>query len=808
MTDIPCLPLKQLTDGPLFGTAHGTLSALTNMELRPGGYAEARGGFSELMPSGGTAADAITTGGYSAVHQSNSSGGWMRTYDPTLGAGSQYSSNKAFNQGGWQILPGDAVDSACYFGSYLPFSRVGLSIAFVATYAALTMVYEYWNGSTWTALTTSETFNFTAVATTYASWNLPTDWATTTVGDSGKGNVLAYWMRARVSAETTFSVSPAAFYGFGYWVGYRDLYEVSVSPSASPVNGTLKRHGQTGTTEEWFSVNSALFSGSSAPTRCATYRGVLYFLNGKDFKRWDGENLSDVGLTQFAGTAALSAVAGGSLTAGYYRYYVSLGYGKSKTPSAVTGTILSTTPNLDQQALYGIGRAFYCGEQQTTGGNLTVRITFGGNVPNDAGSLNIYRTQDLTNVEAKNRSLMPAFRIGSFSRVAATSTLTVTCFTGSNQDDTGVENGFPPMEAITYSNLPPSGCKYIGVYQNRMVIGDDETWYWSDPFQPDSYFTATNYIALSKWSGSRNMGCVEFADQMVLFTENQVWGLTNIDLDIPQLYPIALDVGCVAPESISVGDGLVMWLGGDGFYAWAGGKEPPYKVSGRMEQTFGKMSFAAHGGSRATIHNRRYDVRLADPRYTSLGSAYRFSFDTGNWATLSLAGFASTLFPLTTIRAPLGNSDAGANPPVWGKVDYGTGAGEYGLFLGELTTQDAGTNYSCSATMHYPLRPGEMFTPERVLAYYQATDGWGTPSFTFAVADNMGSGVGTLNTGTPDTGTDYSMIAGTFSAVGRGSSDLQVTFTVPSAASGTVNRQRLFGSILTGKPSKIRRGGV
>jgi hypothetical protein len=367
----------------------------------------------------------------------------------------------------------------------------------------------------------------------------------------------------------------------------------------------------------------------------------------------------------------------------------------------------------------------------------------------------------------------------------------------------------PPIEATNYDNLPPARSKYVATYQNRLFLGDDDFWFWSDPFKMDTFNNKVfNYIALTKSTGGRHTGGIEFGDHMVLFTETQTWGLTNVDMDIPQLFPIALGIGCVAPDSIAAGDGLLVWLASDGFYAWDGSNNPPKKISSKMDGAFSKMSFDAHGGSKATIHNRRYDIRLSNPDYSVIGNAYRFTFETGEWSKISHVGFSSSLFPLATIFAPLGNNDAGYIHPLWGKVDYGTGAGEYGLFLGELTTQDAGSNYTCYGDMHFPVPPGELFTPYRIKAYYQAADGWGTPAFSFLNSDVIGSSVGTISTGTADTGDDYSVIGGTFSQVGRGSSCLKVRFSVSSAAGGTVNRQRLFGALLQGKASDIRRGGV
>jgi hypothetical protein len=95
-----------------------------------------------------------------------------------------------------------------------------------------------------------------------------------------------------------------------------------------------------------------------------------------------------------------------------------------------------------------------------------------------------------------------------------------------------------------------------------------------------------------------------------------------------------------------------------------------------------------------------------------------------------------------------------------------------------------------------------------VLAYFEAPDGWVSPTLT-AAASNIGQGdVGSITTGNPDSGTDYSVIGGTYSQQSSGTSDLKVTFAATGAAGGAVYGQRLFGMMLEGEPGEIRQGGV
>jgi hypothetical protein len=801
------MPLKTVTDGPLFGRPEGTLSQLTNMTLRDG-YAEARGGFSELMPSGGTKADAISAGCFSSIIQNASSLCWVRSFDSGAGAGSQYSRNLILDAGGWEPFPGSpTVTDALYVGSDSPFSRISASLCRAGAWVSATFVYEYWNGA-WTALTTAETISWTTSPTLqFASWTLPSDWTTTTVGDAGTGNVLKYWMRIRLSAINTPTVIPLVQVFYSYGSGMREVFVATQSPRTSATAGTLKRHGQSSTTEEWFAVNSALFSASASPSRMVSYRGRVILVNGKETKRYDGSNFVDLGIPvgslASAFTVALGGVTSGGLGNGVWRYYAAYGCGPCQNYAAYAD-------RQDAQALYGVGQAVYIGEVTTVAGaNENVTFTYVATTQADVGAVYLYRTQDLTNVPSNQRAAFPAFLVQSFRRKNDSGTTPFEVVDVSYSDQV-LAPAFPPQEAKAYDVSPPTRCRFVGVHQNRLLLGDAETWYISDPFTPDvwSAKSTTAYIRLAKATGGRHMGGVEFGDQFVMFTEDQTWGLTNIDLDVTQLYPIAEGVGCIAPDSIAIGDGWLVWLAKDGFYAWDGGRSGPKKVSQDFDLAFLKMSYENHGGTRGTIHNRMYDVRLATPNYSSLGTAYRLNLENMKWSILDLPSFDSTLFPFATIHAPLGNADEGVLHPVWAKADYGASSGEYGLMLGELTTRDNGTSYDCSATMYFPLPPNAMLRPNRVLAYYSAPNGWGTPVFDISAFTGIGGVQSNLISDTPATGDDYSILGGKFDEFGAGTSDLKVKFTATSAAGGTVNGQRFYGAVLEGAWASIGRYAV
>jgi hypothetical protein len=100
------------------------------------------------------------------------------------------------------------VNDCIYFGDASKFVSVK---CLASTQGAATSVpvwaYEYWNGSTWTTLsTTTNTLTDWRFATTVhaeAIFTAPSDWATTTVNSQS-----AYWIRARCTTAGTYTTRP------------------------------------------------------------------------------------------------------------------------------------------------------------------------------------------------------------------------------------------------------------------------------------------------------------------------------------------------------------------------------------------------------------------------------------------------------------------------------------------------------------------------------------------------------------------------------------------------------------------------
>jgi len=111
------------------------------------------------------------------------------------------------------LLPAvPAVDDAYYFGLSTPWDWLSLSIG-TAGAGTWTIVWEYWNGSTWDSLPGAyDTSNgFKNGGYQSIGFHRPGDWGTSTIL-----LVDLYWIRARLSSCTSVTVQPL---GTQAWIG-------------------------------------------------------------------------------------------------------------------------------------------------------------------------------------------------------------------------------------------------------------------------------------------------------------------------------------------------------------------------------------------------------------------------------------------------------------------------------------------------------------------------------------------------------------------------------------------------------------
>ena len=99
-----------------------------------------------------------------------------------------------------------------YFGDAATFTGVALNVGTAGAHTGITINWEYWNGSSWTAITTvvDETTSFKTAGTNTINFSAPTDWATTSVDGTTK-----YWIRARdTRSSPAYTTTPLGTQGF------------------------------------------------------------------------------------------------------------------------------------------------------------------------------------------------------------------------------------------------------------------------------------------------------------------------------------------------------------------------------------------------------------------------------------------------------------------------------------------------------------------------------------------------------------------------------------------------------------------
>ena len=105
------------------------------------------------------------------------------------------------------LLPAVPVaNDAYYFGHDEQFPSLKLDVTTAMTGTGNTIVWEYYNGTIWTALSgvVDGTSGLETLGENYVSWTLPGNWATTTVNTQGP----FFYVRARLSATTTVTAVP------------------------------------------------------------------------------------------------------------------------------------------------------------------------------------------------------------------------------------------------------------------------------------------------------------------------------------------------------------------------------------------------------------------------------------------------------------------------------------------------------------------------------------------------------------------------------------------------------------------------
>ena len=154
----------------------------------------------------------------------------------------------------WTVFPAsEAVNDYAAFGYTQTFTQLKFDYANGTAGIAGNVVWEYWNGTAWTALTgvTDNTSSFTTAAadSLTVTWTLPTDWATRILNTGKK----LYYVRAKVT--NTYTTNPILDQGYIQKIGDAVVESVAVIPGD---NGSGQTQDSTDRDEVWLIVKRTI----------------------------------------------------------------------------------------------------------------------------------------------------------------------------------------------------------------------------------------------------------------------------------------------------------------------------------------------------------------------------------------------------------------------------------------------------------------------------------------------------------------------------------------------------------------------
>jgi hypothetical protein len=165
--------------------------------------------------------------------------------------------------------------------------------------------------------------------------------------------------------------------------------------------------------------------------------------------------------------------------------------------------------------------------------------------------------------------------------------------------------------------------------------------YYSEYLKPIT-MDVLNWFDVGHEDGEPITGLVSWRNKMLLvFKPNSIWAVLGADVETGfgepsiQLEMLSNDVGCIAPQTISMGDNFIIWLSNRGVYYFDGTVPKPLKtelVNPIFNRVQAHRKYYAVGKYFDDI--RQYWIAVSDPEVNAGTNALvlKFDFYTGTWA--------------------------------------------------------------------------------------------------------------------------------------------------------------------------------
>ena len=699
----------------------------------------------------------------------------------------------------WDLFNGTAAGNLVLIVAGHQFSSFTLDVA-VAKSAGMVLDWYYGSASNgWQPLTLSETFATTGVKN--VTFPVPRsgvsgytyNWGEIAIRNGVRGFAILGRIKTTGATPQVPRFQNTRIHG-----DFPPRYDLVLATSdvVTAVNSARVHrfgHGYSDVTRHFpvdlGATDSGMSSGFDAPMRFSTNDGVLYYTNGSILRRHQGDPKlnADVGFPKPAYPAtALDLVKSGAppvpiageLT-GVFAYGLRYGYGPNGAWGK--GTCIQSTDAGWTAGSPAVG----CAANQ-------VRVTF----PTEVSSLQsgivdviyVYRSVDLTGAKAMTYPAVPFFKVGEVTRQSDG--------TFPAYWDDNYKSYLKPLEALDIRDFtPPQYAKWFGFHKNRAFWAGSREFpsrVWRS--QPNEWEACdqSEYVDFARMSGGDLTAlCPDYADMIVCFTEDSMYGISSFDSDDWTAQLITNEVGCIAPESVVAAYGYLFWLAKSGVWKWDG-DGPPELISKpvRIEN----CSTQNHRWSRAVAYNFLYEIELiaedkgfydrstewpsavysdlSDARASSVSTKYVYSLKKKEWQVTRLG---SKLFgqPIACVTQPPYALAAGRRAPLYGRFREKDVEYLYiPYWIGDSGTLDDST--AISFTLDIPLGPYGDWLLKPFSLFVETK---GITSITAVVANSTTIGykptlVSAAGTKLKDSSDTYDIWEIPFSDMGNGTGDL------------------------------------
>ncbi len=235
------------------------------------------------------------------------------------------------------------------------------------------------------------------------------------------------------------------------------------------------------------------------------------------------------------------------------------------------------------------------------------------------------------------------------------------------------------QQLVLVRDQPPVGAWYIAAHKERLFVfgapGDPSGCWFSNYKEPWGWDLLNQYFSVGKSSVQDfAQGLASLGSILVFFKQFSTWALYGDD-PTSFVHRKILDIGCIAPRSITVALGVVFWLSKDG--AWMFDGQQPTRISTNIQSTL--LALSTSDLSRAVGFYRNGVWYLSLP---AQGVTYCYNIATQEWYKIGWA--AETAYYDPSVEEVDGSRPGLGNIDTWFAASTDLGASIGASFVGKI----------------------------------------------------------------------------------------------------------------------------